>query len=191
MLGTLPGTTVEVSELRRDGAKNVLSHIFSAGGVVLSQVSRLTGLEPHAIQNWVKRGYLSKPQNRQYSERQLVRVVIINLLRESMQLDEIVDLLSYINGKLSDEADDRVDDPTLYNMFVNVLCAIGEKYPTPEVIKAAAEGELADFAERSAGDKKRIEKVLSVMVYAYLSSAAKQRIDSLLRGLDYRRYPVC
>ena len=191
MLGTLPGTTIEVTSLEKDGACHVFSHIFSAGGVVLSQISRMTGLEPHTIQNWVKRGYLSPPKHRQYSERQFARVVIINLLRQSMQLDEIVDLLTYINGKLSDEADDSVDDPTLYRMFCNVLCAIGERYPTPEVIKDAAQSELADFAEREAGDKKRIEKVLSVMVYAYLSSAAKQRIDRLLRGLDYRRIPVC
>ena len=191
MLGTLPGTTIEVTSLEKDGARHVFSHIFSAGGVVLSQISRMTGLEPHTIQNWVKRGYLSPPKHRQYSERQFARVVIINLLRQSMQLDEIVDLLTYINGKLSDEADDSVDDPTLYRMFCNVLCVIGERYPTPEVIKEAAQSELADFAEREAGDKKRIEKVLSVMVYAHLSSAAKQRIDRLLRGLDYRRIPVC
>lgn len=191
MLGTLPGTTIEVSVIEKDSARQVFSHIFSAGGVVLSQISRLTGLEPHTIQNWVKRGYLSPPKHRQYTERQFARVVIINLLRQSMQLDEIVDLLSYINGRLSDEADDSVDDPTLYRMFCNVLCAIGERYPTPEVIKDATECELASFAERGAGDEKRIGKVLSVMVYAYLSSAAKQRIDRLLRGLDYRRLPVC
>ena len=191
MLGTLPGTTIEVSSLEKDSARHVLSHIFSAGGVVLSQISHLTGLEPHTVQNWVKRGYLSPPKNRQYSERQFARVVIINLLRQCMQLDEIVDLLSYINGKLSDEADDSVDDPTLYGMFCNVLCAIGERYPTPEVIREATEGELANFAERDAGDKKRIGRVLSVMVYAHLSSTAKQRIDRLLRGLDYRRLPVC
>lgn len=191
MLGTLPGTTIEISTIERDSARHVLSHIFSAGGVVLSQIAKLTGLEPHTIQNWVKRGYLSPPKHRQYSERQFARVVIINLLRQSMQLDEIADLLSYINGKLSDEADDMIDDPTLYSMFCNVLCAIGERYPTPEVIKDATESSLADFAEREAGDKKRIGKVLSVMVYAHLSSAAKQRIDQLLCGLDYRRFPVC
>ena len=191
MPGTLPGTTIEISSLEKDGARHVFSHIFSAGGGVLSQISRMTGLEPHTIQNWVKRGYLSPPQHRQYSERQFVRVVIINLLRQSLQLDEITDLLSYINGKLSDEADDAVDDPTLYHMFCNVLCAIGERYPTPEVIGEAARAELFCFSEREPGDKKRIEKVLSVMVYAYLSSAAKQRIDRLLHGLDYRRIPVC
>ena len=191
MLGTLPGTTIEVSAIEKDGVRHVLSHIFSAGGVVLSQIARMTGLEPHTIQNWVKRGYLSSPKHRQSRERQFARVVIINLLRRSMQLDEIVDLLSYINGKLSDEADDSVDDTSLYCMFCNILCAIGERYPTPEVIKEATEHELADFAERTAGDKKRIGKVLSVMVYAYLSDAARRRIDHLLRGLDYRRLPVC
>ena len=180
----LPGTTIEVTHIEKDGARHVLSHIFSAGGIVLSQLSHMTGLEPHTVQNWVKRGYLSPPRHRQYTERQFARVVIINLLRQSMQLDKIVDLLSYINGKLSDEADDCIDDPTLYNMFANLLCAIGEGYPSPEAIKAAAAAELEGFCERYAGDKKRIERVLSVMVYAYLSSVAQKRIDHLLHGLD-------
>lgn len=183
-LGTLPGTTIEVSHVEKDGARNVFSHIFSAGGVVLSQVSRMTDLEPHTIQNWVKRGYLSPPLHRQYTERQFARVVIINLLRQSMYLDKIVELLSYINGKLSDETDDCVDDPTLYNMFANVLCAIAEGYPSPEAVKAAVREELVSFSERYAGDKKRIEKVLMVMVYAYLCSAAQKRIDQLLLTLD-------
>lgn len=184
MSKVLPGTTIEVSYEERDSVRKVLSHIFAAGGVVLSQISRMTGLEPHTVQNWVKRGYLSPPKHRQYTERQFVRVVVINLLRQSMQLDKIVELLSYINGNLSDEADDRVDDPTLYNMFTNVLGAIGDGYPSPESIAAATQRELSDFTERYAGDKKRIERVLSVMVYAYLASAAQQRIDHLIRSLD-------
>ena len=191
MPGTLPGTTIEVSTLERDATHRIFSNIFAAGGVVLSQISHMTGLEPHTVQNWVKRGYLSPPRHRQYSERQFARVVIINMMRSSMQLDEILDLLSYINGKLSDEGDDAVDDPTLYRMFCNVLCTIGEQYPTPEAIKAAAAAALSDFAERATGDKKRIEKVLTVMVYAHLSSVAKQRIDHLLCGLDYRRTSLC
>ncbi len=183
-LGALPGTTIEVSHLEKDGARHVFSHIFSAGGVVLSQISHMTGLEPHTVQNWVKRGFLSPPQHRQYTERQFARVVIINLLRQSMQIDKIVELLSSINGKLSDEGDDRIDDPTLYNMFANLLCAIGEGYPSQEAVKAAAQAELEGFPERYAGDKKRIERVLSVMVYAHLCSAAQKRIDHLLRGFD-------
>lgn len=183
-LGALPGTTIEISHLEKDGARHVFSHIFSAGGVVLSQLSHMTGLEPHTIQNWVKRGFLSPPQHRQYTERQFARVVIINLLRQSMQIDKITTLLSSINGKLSDERDDRIDDPTLYNMFINLLCAIGEGYPSREAIKSAAQKELCGFPERYAGDKKRIERVLSVMVYAYLCSVAQKRIDQLLCHFD-------
>ena len=70
MLGTPPGTTIEVSTLERDATHRIFSNIFAAGGVVLSQISHMTGLEPHTVQNWVKRGYLSPPKHRQYSERQ-------------------------------------------------------------------------------------------------------------------------
>jgi DNA-binding transcriptional MerR regulator len=181
---TIPGTVLTGQRENPEATVEQLRAMFLAGGIVRSQVAAITGLEPHAIQNWVKRGFLSPPQHRQYTERQFARVVIINLLRQSMQIDKITALLSSINGKLSDERDDRIDDPTLYNMFINLLCAIGEGYPSREAIKSAAQKELCGFPERYAGDKKRIERVLSVMVYAYLCSVAQKRIDQLLCHFD-------
>ena len=62
MMGTLPGTTVETDLSRNDAAEALLSPLFLAGGLMLSQVSQLTGLEPHVIQNWVKRGFVSPPR---------------------------------------------------------------------------------------------------------------------------------
>lgn len=183
MQGTLPGTTIEAS-LRRDAAEDVLAHIFAGGGVVLSQIAVMTALEPHVIQNWVKRGYLSPPQHRQYTKRQFVRVAIINLLRQSLQLDRIVELLSYVNGKLADESDDRVDDVVLYNMLLNVLLSVGEGYPTEEAVHQAVTEELEGFEERFPGDRRRVHRALCVMVWAHLSALAKQKADMLLRNME-------
>ena len=46
-----------------------------AGGMVLGQIASLTGLEPHTVQNWVKRGFLSNPVNKRYSCNQFCRIV--------------------------------------------------------------------------------------------------------------------
>ena len=35
--------------------------MFLAGGLTLSQVCQISGLEPYTVQNWVKRGFLSNP----------------------------------------------------------------------------------------------------------------------------------
>ena len=122
-IGLLPGTTIETDLSKPDAAERMFSPMFMAGGLVLSQVSQLTGLEPHVIQNWVKRGFVSSPVAKKYSRRQFCRIVIINFLKDSFQLDRIVKMLQYINGSLSNEEDDLVDDYTLYGYFVKAVKA--------------------------------------------------------------------
>ena len=84
MTTTLPGTTIEVSEMRKGISRQLFDGIFAAGGITLSQVCTMTGLEPYLIQNWVKRGFVSSPVKRLYSREQFARIVIINMLREAL-----------------------------------------------------------------------------------------------------------
>ena len=48
---TLPGTVLSVDADRPQAAEEVFSSLFLAGGLVLSQVTQVTGLEPYIIQN--------------------------------------------------------------------------------------------------------------------------------------------
>ena len=84
MLKTLPGTTLEFDWSRLEEVEKTLSSLFLAGGLTLSQVSGLTGLEPYMIQNWVRRGFLAPPERKRYTRRQFSRIVIINMLKDSM-----------------------------------------------------------------------------------------------------------
>ena len=62
MQWTIPGTVLKVPQ--RDGAlvEEQFRAMFLPGGMVLSHVSAITGLESYMIQNWVKRGFLSSPE---------------------------------------------------------------------------------------------------------------------------------
>ena len=110
MAKTLPGTTIAVDWNRPEEAETLLNSLFLAGGLMLSQVASLTGLEPYVIQNWVRRGFVAPPERKRYTRRQFSRIVLINMLKDSMQLDKICALLSYVNGELDDESDDLIDD---------------------------------------------------------------------------------
>lgn len=178
---TLPGTTIEVSTYQHDTANRVLTNIFAMGGIVLSQICTMTGLEAHTVQNWVKRGFLSPPIHRQYSRRQFARVVMINMLRECMQIDHVVRLLSYVNGVLSREDDDSIDDSLLYGCFVNLVGQLEGEMPTREALGEACDAVLEDFIETIPDSKRRIRHVLLVMVYAFLSYRTKQQAELLLR----------
>ena len=67
----LPGTVLKAEAEEAGNVEAMFSPMFLAGGMVLSQVSSITGLEPYIIQNWVKRGFLTPPQSKRYTLRQL------------------------------------------------------------------------------------------------------------------------
>ena len=125
MINRLPGTTIEIAVSDTAEAKSVLDNIFMCGGLTLSQVASLTGLEPYVIQNWVKRGFLAPPVKKLYTQRKFCRIAIINMLRNVLMIEKITDLLSYINGRLNDESDDILGDNELYLYFIECVSACG------------------------------------------------------------------
>lgn len=184
MVSRLPGTTLEVDLERADAADALLSSIFLAGGLVLSQVSLLTGLEPYTIQNWVKRGFLPPPVRKKYSRRQVCRLFIINMLRDSMQIERICRLLSYVNGRLDDEGDDLIDDSSLYLHIVALAARWGGDVPTAAQLHDWCGEVLAGYQEPYAGARERVSAALEVIATAYLASCLRRRAELLLAHLD-------
>ena len=119
----IPGTTLTGQRDQADSVESLFQPLFLAGGLTLSQVASITGLEPYTIQNWVKRGFLPPPRNKRYDMEQLCRLVNINILKGTMPLEQIIRLMAYLNGDLADEQDDLVDDTMLFFLFVRlVIC---------------------------------------------------------------------
>ena len=166
-----PGTTVRADLSRRDAAHELLSPMFLSGGLVLSQVSALSGLEPYTVQNWVKRGFLPPPVHKKYDSSQVCRIFIINMLRPAMQMERICALLSYINGDLSDTSDDSIDDFTLYGHIVRQIGGSGGPL-LPD-----------DWREPFPGAAERIRQVMEIIVTAYRASELQRRADELCREI--------
>ena len=184
MATVLPGTAIEVSRIEKGISRAMADGIFLTGGITLAQVSVMPGVEPAAIQNWVKRGFVSSPQKRMYSKNQFARICIINMLREALQLEKIIELLQYINGNLYDESDDLIDDIELYHRYVDMLAdadpeSISDK-AIAETAKKAAEGYIGP----TPGAAKRLESVLSVMAYAHFSVLARHKAELMLKTFD-------
>ena len=99
---TVPGTVLQIPQKDADQLRQVFSSLFLGGGIVLSQVSAVTGLEPYMVQNWVKRGFLPPPERKRYTLRQLCRIININMLKNVGPMERICGLLTYINGHLDD-----------------------------------------------------------------------------------------
>ncbi|MBE6671587.1 MAG: DUF1836 domain-containing protein [Ruminococcaceae bacterium] len=184
MIKVLPGTTIEILELNKGISRRLFDGIFAAGGITLSQVSVMTGLEPYMIQNWVKRGFVSSPVKRQYSKDQFSRIVTLNMLRESLQLDKICDMLSYVNGVLNDESDNIISDSELYHKYVDLIAeSRGGIITDKDTVAKAVESEVSGYEEPFPGAKHRVIKVLQIMAYAHFASISRKSAEEILSKL--------
>ena len=175
----LPGTTLPFSEC--DDSTKTLDGIFAAGGLVLSQVTTLLGVEGYSVQNWIKRQFVSPPVAKKYSKGQFCRLAIINLLKDSLSIPEIIGLLCYVNGQLDDESDDIVGDDEFYHYFVRTLQKSEKR--TAESFEATARAVLIDFKEPIEGGKERLVEALTVMGLAYSSSDLQKKAKECIARL--------
>ena len=179
---TIPGTVLTDKRANADHVEELFRPMFLAGGMVLSQVSSITGLEAYTIQNWVKRGFLAPPKNKRYDLEQVCRIITINMLKGALPLEKICSMMQYINGDLTDDSDDIIDDAVLYFMFVK-LAARARHIGGNENWEIAIENAMADYTSPSTEDKTRVEKVLRAMLTAWIASRLKQQVDQMVENL--------
>lgn len=182
----IPGTVLTAERSEADAIPGTFHSMFLAGDMVLGQVSSISGLEPYIIQNWVKRGFLSKPRCKKYSMNQLCRILNINMLKGALPMERICGLLTYINGQLDDESDDLIDDAELYFMFVR-LAAGARELESGDAWQGAIDAVLEGYAEKAPGAKARIRKVLQVMLTAWISTRMRQEAEKMLAEMDEPR----
>lgn len=180
---TIPGTVHHCPQEQAPQLAQQFASMFLGGGMVLSQVSGITGLESYTIQNWVKRGFLSPPVRKRYQLNQLCRIITINMLKSILPMDRICGLLTYINGDLDDESDDIIDDAVLYFMFVRIA-AQADSLTVDESPDALIARELRTYQEPVPGAKDRVEKVLSVMLMAWAAARLQQKAEAMLDSLE-------
>lgn len=178
----IPGTTLTGKRENAEEVENMLQSLFLAGGLTLSQVANITGLEPYTVQNWVKRGFLAPPQNKRYTLEQLCRIININMLKGILPLEQICQLMSYLNGDLVDETDDLVDDTLLYVLFVRLAARarnIGDSQEWDHALKEVT----AVYREPVPGAREKLMKVLKIMLTAWVAGCLKQEAEKMLTEL--------
>lgn len=176
---TIPGTVLRMPRQEAVHISEQFSSLFLAGGIVLSQVSGITGLESHTVQNWVKRGFLTPPEKKRYSLQQLCRIISINMLKNVLPLERVCDLLGYINGQLDDSSDDMIDDAVLYFLFVRLAARVKELDQAVDR-DALLEEALKDYQEPVPGAKERVKTVLRIMLTAWLAARMQQEAEQML-----------
>ena len=178
----LPGTVLPARREEAGLVETSMEAMFLGGGIVLSQVVSITGLEPHTVQNWVKRGFLSPPVNKKYTQRQLCRIININILRGNLSIDQSIRLMTYLNGDLTDERDDLVDDTMLFFLFVRLAARaryIGGTQTWDEALLQVTES----YREPVPGAREKLMKVLKVMLTVWMANLMRQAAEAMIAEL--------
>lgn len=182
MQWTIPGTTLVCSREDADQTESQFQSMFLAGGLTLSQVSSITGLESYTIQNWVKRGFLPSPVNKRYDMEQLCRLINMNILKGTMPLEQIVKLMAYLNGDLADESDDLVDDTMLFFLFVKLAARARYMGGTKTWDDALVEV-TESYKEPQPGAREKLIKVLKVMLTIWCANSLKAQAEQMIAEL--------
>jgi len=179
----IPGTTLKEQRSNADQIDTLFKAMFLTGGLGLSQVSGLTGIESYTIQNWVKRGFLAAPKGKRYDMEQVCRIININILRGTMPLDEIITLMKYLNGDLTDERDDLVDDTLLFFLFVRLAARaryIGGDKTWDEALLEITQ----DYQEPIPGAREKLIQVLKIMLTVWVANRLKAEAEAMLSQLE-------
>lgn len=182
MQWTLPGTRLQIPREDAQNIDQVLSSIFLAGGITLSQLCAITGVEAYTVQNWVKRGFLPSPRQKHYDIDQLCRVIHINILKGVMPMEQVTALLGYVNGKLDDRSDDIIPDSRLYSMFVRLMARPGQLF-LPQEQENALQEVLQGYDSPDCGAAARVEKALRLLLAAWLSAKMRQEAEMIFQQI--------
>lgn len=178
----IPGTVLTAQREEAASIENNFHAMFLGGGIMLSQIDAITGLEPYTVQNWVKRQLLPPPVNKRYDLNQLCRILTINMLKKVLPMEQIVGLLSYINGHLDDASDDLIDDSRLYFLFVR-LAAKARHIGGTESWDDALELVTADYREPRPGAREKLVAVLRIMLTAWVAAQLHEATERMVAEL--------
>lgn len=184
MVTTFPGLTVETSSLTVEDSKKLFDGLFAAGGITLSQLCSISGLEGYVIQNWIKRRFLAPPRGRMYGREQLAAVALINLLRDSLQIERICGFVSFVRGVPNDRSDDLCGFEELYHGYVGLILEGLPAVDDPEAVRNAARGAAERMGAKDAATLRKLQGVFEVMLYAHAASLYRRAAEEKLSHMD-------
>ena len=175
----LPGTVAAYVERGEKGFSKIEMLLDATGGLSLSQVCAVTGLEGSTIQNWVKRGWVSHPMSKKYEDIHIARILIINALKECIKLENIALLMGYVKG--SGAEDSIIKESELYNYLCDALDQIGRTADQSRSgVEAVVEKVIRDYTGPTPDSRIRIRKALILMIFACVCTDVKRRTETMM-----------
>jgi len=176
----LPGIEAYVEQGDKAFAK-IKALLEATGGLSLSQVCAVTGLESSTIQNWVKRGWVAHPKGKKYQEVHIARILIINALKECIKLEHIALLMSYVNGASASKGVETIKESELFNYLCGALARMGKAQDNSRSgVESVVEAVTRSYIGPAPDSRVRIRKALALMIYACVCTDVKRRTEAMM-----------
>lgn len=177
----LPGTVFPVGDIGKEGGRAFFDKVFFVSEhIMLSHIREITGLDAMALQNWVKRKWVPNPERKYYGREHLARFLIINMLRDTLQIARIMYLLRYLNG--TEPGDAVIPESELYHYVCRCVALLSETAaPSPADLDRAIATATVDFVPKTADASRRLRETLRIMTNACAAARLKESAD---RELD-------
>jgi len=178
----IPGTVMDKAKMGNVTGLEFLNKIFYiTDGIMLSQIREICGIDGSTLQNWTKRGWVANARSKRYDKNQLARILIINMMRDSMQLDRISKLLTYVNGSTVDESDDIIPESELYDYLCRIIDHLVKEDMPQEAdnLSDLIRRVLSSYEERIAGAAKRLEKACGIIIMTYYAALVHQKANNM------------
>ena len=181
----IPGTILDRAKMGGATGGEFLDKIFYiTDGVMLAQIREIAGIDGSTLQNWLKRGWVVNPKNKMYTKDQLARILIIGMMRDTMQLCDISFLLTYVNGDPGNLEDDIIPESQLYDYLCRVLDRLTGAGEISRDSLVGLIGEVtADYEEKFGGARRRLTRALEIILMSYYANLVKRRADELVAEL--------
>ena len=181
----IPGTILDRKKMGDVTGQEFLDKIFYiTNGIMLAQIRDIAGVDGSTLQNWLKRGWVVNPKNKMYNRDQLARILIINMMRDTMQLCDISFLLTYVNGDTERVEDDIISESRLYDYICRLEDSLmGHVDVTQETLSALVDRCISDYEEKFPGARVRLHKAREIIMMSYYAARIKRRADSLVTAL--------
>ncbi len=182
----IPGTQMDKEAMGNVTGLAFLDKIFYIQqGIMLAQIRDISGIDGSTLQNWVKRGWTGNAINKKYSKDQLSRILLINMMRQALQLEKIDYILHYINGDIDSKDDDIIPESKLYDYVCKIVdAASATTVFDAEALRRCIAEMTVDHPEIFPGARARLNEVLEIIVTAYNASLLAEYANAQLQTLS-------
>ena len=106
------------------------------------------------------------------------------MLRESLQIESICNLIRVIGGDVDNQFDDFIKDDELYHRYVDMICDERLNGANQLDVRKIAEVGAQGFEQSSPDMKNKLVKILEIMYYAHRASQLRDSAKELLSTLQ-------